>query len=197
MLCRNMIRTIMLRSRMPLAAGCLALAGCSQPVSTPVASQGTQNIKADVVDWGMTSVLTAQGVKQGEIRADTAYLFNDSSLWKLRGMRVTFYGDNGQERAEVTADRGEIHTNSERMEAYGHVVLVIPAQGPSVPARTIHTSQLDYDPDRGPSGQIWSDSATVMIQGSDTTRGTAFRSDLDFKNVQVRNPRGAVGGGVF
>ncbi len=185
----NMLRISRDRTLPLLAVLCLTLGGCDQPVNTPVASQNLQGITADDVIYGMTSYVTAAGIRQGQVKADTAYMYNDSSVVRLHGMHVVFYGDDGQERATVTADRGAIFQNNERMEARGRVVLTIPADG-----RRITSSELNYDPDRD---QIWSDSATVMVQGSDTTRGTSFRSDLDFKNVQIQNPRGAVGGDVF
>lgn len=172
-----------------LAVGCLGLGACQQPTNTPVASKDLQDIKSDMVLYGMTSYLTDKGVRQGQIQADTAYVYQDSSLVKMRGMHVVFYAKNGAERATVTADRGTLHQRSQRMQALGHVVLIVTAD-----KRKVQSAELNYDPDRD---QIWSDSATVMTLGSKVTRGTSFRSDLEFNNVQVQNPRGAVGGDVF
>ncbi|NJD19106.1 MAG: LPS export ABC transporter periplasmic protein LptC, partial [Gemmatimonadetes bacterium] len=83
----------------------------------------------------------------------------------------------------VTADAGELDENTDRMVARGHVVLIVHADG-----RRLETAELSYDPDQD---RIWSDSATVqtMADGS-VTRGSAFESDLDFKNVVIRNIRG-------
>ncbi len=172
-----------------LAVGCLGLGACQQSVSTPVASRDLREIKADMVLYGMTSYLTDKGVRQGQVQADTADVFQDSQVVKMRGMHVVFYGKDGQERATVTADGGDLQQNTQRMEARGHVVLIVAGDG-----RRIESAELNYDPERD---QIWSDSATVMRQGSQITRGTSFRSDLEFKNIQIQNPRGAVGGDIF
>ncbi len=185
------MNTIELRKTrlMWLAVGCLALGACQQPTNTPVASKDLQDLKSDIVIYGMTSYLTDRGIRQGQIKADTAYVYQDSSFVKMRGMHVVFYGKDGQERATVAADSGSLHQRSQRMEARGNVVLIVAADH-----RKVQSAELNYDPDRD---QIWSDSATVMTLGSQVTRGTSFRSDLEFKNVQVQNPRGAVGGDVF
>jgi LPS export ABC transporter protein LptC len=161
----------------------LLLAACGEPEDTPVASADVQGIGADLVQYGMVSYLTASGVREGRVQADTAYAFYDSATVKLRGMRLVFYNPDGTERASVTADAGEMNENTDRMVARGHVVLVVQADG-----RRIETSELHYDPDQD---RIWSDSATVQTLTNGTvTRGTAFQSDLDFKNVVIRNIRG-------
>ena len=158
-------------------------AGCNKPVDTPVAAEEVQEIKADMVTYGMTSYLTVDGVRQGRVDADTAYLYNDSSEVSIIGMHVIFFDDNGRDRATVTADSGRLNQRTQRMLARGHVVLVVAADG-----RKIESAELNYDPDRD---RIWSDSATVQtLRNGAVTRGSSFESDLEFKNVRIRNIRG-------
>jgi len=105
-------------------------------------------------------------------------------------MRVIFYNEDGTERATVTADMGEMDENTDRMLARGSVVLLMHEDG-----RRIETAELNYDPNQD---RIWSDSATVQtLADGSVTRGTAFESDLDFTNVRITNPRGAIGNIVF
>jgi LPS export ABC transporter protein LptC len=157
--------------------------GCDKPVDTPVAAEAVQEITADMVTYGMTSYLTADGVRQGRVDADTAYLYNDSSEVSIIGMRVIFFDDDGRDRATVTADSGRLNQRTQRMLARGHVVLVVAADG-----RKIESAELNYDPDKD---RIWSDSATVQtMRNGSVTRGTSFESDLEFKNVRIRNIRG-------
>jgi len=165
------------------------MSACTEPTNTPVASSDLQGIKADVVFYGMESYLTSQGVRQGRIQADTAYMYNDSSLIQVHGMHVVFYDTDGRQKATVTSARGELDRKSERMIARGNVVLVVAADG-----RKIESAELHYDPDLN---RLWSDSATVMYNGADTTKGSSFQSDLEFKNVEIKNPRGALGGDIF
>jgi LPS export ABC transporter protein LptC len=155
-----------------------------------VASEELQSIQADLVDYNMVSFLTHTGIRQGRVQADTAYLYGDSASLKLFGMHVVFYNDDGRDRADVVSESGELDQRSNRMVARGHVVLTIYADN-----RTIESAEINYDPDRN---RIWSDSATVMRYADGrVSRGSSFESDLEFKNVQVKNPTGAVGGIVF
>lgn len=160
---------------------------CEEPTQAPIAPPELQELGADLVNYGMVSFLTASGVREGRIEADTAYVFSDSALVRMRGMELVFYEDDGRARATIVAERGELDENTDRMVARGNVVLTVHADG-----RRIESQELHYDPNRD---RIWSDSATVQtLPGGRTTRGTAFESDLDFRNVRIANPRGSLGG---
>ncbi len=168
----------------------LLLAACDGPTSTPIASNELQGIQADLIDYGMMSYITHAGIREGRVQADTAYFYNDSSSLQLRGMHVVFYNDDGRERAAVVAEGGEMDQKTQSMIARGHVVLTIQGDG-----RKIESPELNYDPERD---RIWSDSVTVLTYPDGrVTRGTAFDSDLEFKNVKIANPTGAIGGIVF
>lgn len=165
-------------------------AACDRALETPLASEDILGLGADLVTTGMVSYLTAGGVREGRVEADTAFAFNDSSMVRLKGMRLVFYQADGSERASVTADEGELDENSDRMVARGNVLLVVHSDG-----RRIQTAELHYDP-RGE--RIWSDSATVQtLANGSVTRGTSFESDLEFRNFRLANPRGAISNIVF
>ena len=156
----------------------LFLMACDGPVDTPVASAEVQGIEADLVYYGMVSFLTASGVREGRVEADTAYAFNDSAVVKLRGMRLVFYNADGSERAAVSAEG-----------TAGAWPVGIGRLADSA------SSELNYDPN---ADRIWSDSATVQtLANGSVTRGSAFESDLDFRNVRIANPRGAISNIVF
>jgi len=176
--------------RMLIPAFALTVAACDGPTDTPVASDDLLGVEADQVIFGMTSYLSASGVREGRIMADTAYFFTDSSAVRLRGMEVVFYHADGRERATVRAREGELDQSTDRMVARGDVVLVIHED-----RRRIETAELHYDPARD---RIWSDSATTQtLADGSTSRGTSFRSDLAFQNFRLENPRGAVGEVIF
>ena len=71
------------------------------------------------------------------------------------------------------------------MTAWGDVLLIVHSD-----QRRIETQELNYDPE---SERIWRDSATVqtMVDGS-ITRGSAFESDMEFRNVRIASIRGAI-----
>lgn len=160
-------------------------AGCRDERNTPLASDFAQSIEAPVV-FGMVSFLTASGVREGRVEADTAFTYADSAKVELRGMLVTFYDENGEPRATVSGRRGEWWQDTDRMVARGDVVLRVHTDGSRIESAEIH-----YDPE---NDRIWSDSATVRTLADGTvTRGTAFESDIEFQNVRVLNIRGGAG----
>lgn len=169
-----------------VAVGLFA-AACGDQIDAPVAPGEVLELQADNVMYGMTSFLTLNGVREGRIQADTAYLFVDSAKALLKQMNVVFYDERGQERALVTGLEGEWDQDTDRMVARGEVVLTVHADG-----RTLESAEIHYDPI---AERIWSDSATVQRLADGTvTSGTAFQSDLEFNNIRIENPRG---GGVI
>jgi len=175
-------------SRLALFAW-LALSACQDEVETPIAPGELLELGADAVQFGMVSFLSASGVREGRVQADTAYAWNDSSKVLLRGMNVVFYDENGRPRATITALGGEMNERTDQMVARGDVVLTIHADG-----RRIESPELHYDPNRD---RIWSDSATVQTLNGQVTRGTSFEADLGFTNFRIANPRGDIGRIVF
>ena len=167
--------------RLLLAGVCAALAGAAcEPASTPpVVDPWLLELDADNMILGMDHEMTQGGVRNAHLYADTAYYYTDSTAYQLRGLRLVVYTVTGAERGTLTAERGVLDEESEAMVARGNVVLVLPQSN-----RRLETTELHYDP---ATEKIWSDSATVFTDGSATTRGSGFDSDLEFTNVQVRN----------
>ncbi len=182
---RTRLAPILVAVALPLLVG-----GCEEPVDTPLAPPELLELGADFVQYGMTTFLSSSGVREGRVEADTAYAFTDSSKVVLQGMRLIFYDENGGPRATVTALGGELDERTDAMIARGDVVLRVHGDG-----RVIETSELFYDPNRD---RIWSDSTTVQTLASgQVTRGTAFESDLEFRNVRIENIRGDIGQIIF
>ena len=158
---------------------------CDEPVSTRVAEEDLFSIEADAVLFDMMDYLTTDGVRSGVIHADTAHVFNDSSEIRMQGVEMTLFHADGQERARVTAESGTLDRNSQEMLARGNVVLVM-----NDGAQRVESPELFYDPE---GDRIWSDSNSVFTRDGRVTRGTCFRSDLQFTNYTVCNIRGAAG----
>lgn len=176
-----------LRAVLALAGALGAAGACSDQPQTPVAAADLLELEADMAVFGMQQAITVEGVRKALLAADTAYTYRDSTAIDVRALRLTLYTDTGVERAFVTAQRGTIEPNSQRMEARGNVVLTIPDQ-----ARRIESEQLHYDPNRD---RIWSDTFTVMIHQGQRSTGEAFESDLEFTSVKIFGARGRSGSG--
>ena len=160
---------------------------CGEEPETPVAASELQGLEADQAVYGMRMNITVSGVREALLYADTAYTYRDSINIDVRALRLTLYTETGVERAFVTAERGSIDPESQRMAARGNVVLTIPEQ-----ARRIESPTLNYDPNRD---RIWSDTATVMIHQGRRSTGESFESDLGFTSVKVYGARGRSGTG--
>jgi LPS export ABC transporter protein LptC len=172
------VRTAMLAALATATAG-----ACSTEIQTPVATGDLQAMEADYVAYGMVSFVTANGVREGRIEADTAYVYEESTSAILKTMHLVFYDELGNERATVTGTDGDWNMETNRMVARGDVVLLVHAD-----SSTIESQEIYYDPGLE---RIWSDSTTVrtMKDGS-VTSGTAFESDMSFENLTIANMRG-------
>lgn len=163
----------------------ISLGGCGEPDAVSLASSDLQEIDADNVIFGMVSFITTNGIREGHIQADTAYLFVDSAKAELHQMRILFFNEDGSQLATVTGTSGEWDQTTDRMTAWGDVLLIVHSD-----QRRIETQELNYDPE---AERIWSDSATVQIMADGSiTRGSAFESDMEFRNVRIASIRGAI-----
>jgi LPS export ABC transporter protein LptC len=164
-----------------LLTGVLVLGGCGSQEDTPVVSPDLLEVDADGVIYGMRSLITLEGVREGMVRADTAYFYEDSSSVELRQLSLTVYTEDGRERALVTAERGWLNVDTNEMVARGNAVLTVRADG-----RIIESAELNYNPNED---RIWSDSATVQRLDGTVSEGSSFESDLEFTNVRIVNMR--------
>jgi LPS export ABC transporter protein LptC len=165
----------------------LALTGACQEEEVDVGgvTPEMEGLDSPIV-FGMIAYLSANGVREGRVQADTAYTWADSVKVDLRNATTIFFDDNGNERATVTSRTGEWDQETDRMIARGDVVLLVHEDGSRIESAEIH-----YDPE---IDRVWSDSATVRTLGDGTVQsGSAFESDIDFTNVTVRDVRGGTG----
>ena len=164
-----------------LLSGVLLLGGCGSQDDTPVVSPDLLEMDADGVMYGMRSMITVEGVREGMVIADTAYFYEDSANVELRQLSLTVYTEEGRERALVTAERGWLNLDTIEMVAQGNAVLTVRTDN-----RIIESAELHYDPN---AARIWSDSATVQRFDGVVSEGASFESNLDFTNVLIRNMR--------
>lgn len=163
----------------------LGMAACGE--SPPLLTVPAEFVAfdADGIVFGMTHRFTQEGRLEAIVRADTAIQWQDSSTVHLRGVDLRVFHEDGSERARVTSTRGILDLRTERMAAYGDVLLVMAESN-----RRLESQEIHYDP-RG--DRMWSDSSFVYFQGSRRTSGRGFESDIEFRNFQIRG-RGPGGG---
>lgn len=164
-----------------------ATVACGEVTEAPIADPDLLDLEADNVIFGMSSYLTTNGIREGLIQADTAYMYVDSAHVDLRGMTIVFHAEDGTPRATVTGRTGEWEQERDIMVARGDVLLVLHEDG-----REIRTEELHYD---AYGDRIWSDSATTQTLPDGTvTRGSSFESDLEFEDIRIENVRGGARG---
>ena len=179
----------LLHAQLFFAGFLLTATACTDSPPGMVIDPYLEAIEADYIIFGLRSYLTRNGIREAIVEADTALVFQDSTVVFLRGhVRLTAYNEElGTEKAVVTSDRGRLDTDTNELFAEGNAVLVIQADG-----RRIESYELRYIPD---ANRIQSDSTTVMYDGDTTIEGTSFTSDLDFTNVVIQNGR-TLGGSI-
>lgn len=160
------------------------LAGCGSGGVEPSAVADAGDMRADNIIVNAQEWLTKDGVRSALLVSDTAFVFRDSSVVHLKGVRVTMYDENGKSTGHLTSKRGTVNQRTQGMTALGNVVLIM--QG-----RRIETEELHYEPR---SSRIWSQVATTMTDNGNTVHGTSFSALLGpggvLKNVHVENPKG-------
>ena len=161
----------------------LLLVACTEGPPRMVVDPDLAAMEADYIIFGLTDNVTRGGVREFLLEADTALIFQDSTMVLLRGnVTLTAYNEElGTEKAVVTSDRGRLDKSTNEMLAEGNSVLLIRSDG-----RRIESYELRYTPD---SNLIQSDSVVVMYDGDDVVEGTSFNSDLNFERVNITNAR--------
>jgi LPS export ABC transporter protein LptC len=128
------------------------------------------------VTFGVTHVMTKNGVRSAILEADTAVQTDNGRKWDMRGVNIQFFTETGAESGTLTSRTGEYTPNDGSFVARDSVVLVtLSAEG----RRQLETEELYYDV---ASEQIWSDSSFVLRDAGGTSRGSSFRSDVNGEN---------------
>lgn len=124
------------------------------------------------VTFGLTHTMTKEGVRSAVVEADTAVQQRDGRRWDLRGVEIQFFTESGAQSGTLTSRTGEYQPDDGSFIARQDVVLVTQSEGGT---RRLETEELHYDVR---TEQIWSDSAWVLDEGGQVSRGTSFRSDV-------------------
>ena len=97
------------------------LAACGQKGSAPpTLAQASLADSAEQVMVGVRTLLTNGGVMRGELFADSAYVFDNSTRFELRKVRATFNTPTGTKDGVMSADRGRYSTAQQILDGYGH-----------------------------------------------------------------------------
>lgn len=167
--------------RVPIAAAVLLIAGiaaCStQGSAPPVATEASLADSAEQVMLNVRALLTDRGVQRGEMFADSAYIFDNSTRFELRKVRATFNTATGAKDGVLSADRGRYSTGAQILEGYGHAKVVTNS------GRSISSPHLRYNQ---AINEVSSDSAFTAVQADGSVvSGIGFRADPQLNHVTI------------
>jgi LPS export ABC transporter protein LptC len=163
----------------------VVVSACQQPTSNAgTADPSLTNMDASFTTYSMDSYLTTEGVRSGQVHADTAFFYEETAQWRLMGVRMTVFDEIGASQATVVADSGRLTESTEQMTAWGNVRVELPNS-----SCQIESTELQYDP---LADEIRTDKPVEFRQGDRVTRGSGFTSDLEFENFSIRSPVGPI-----
>ena len=164
----------------------LAAGACSQPSSPPPAADAAIPDSADQVLFGGRTALTEGGLRRGELRFDTAYVYDQGRRFELKGVNSTFYeATTGAQQGTLVGREGTYNAATGVMEARGSVV-VTRSDG-----AVLTTPQLRYT---AGTNQITSDSSFKLNDpGRGDVVGIGFVTDPSFRELRVLKTLSATG----
>jgi LPS export ABC transporter protein LptC len=175
-----------MRRQVWLAAAALfvAMACQTQGAAPPVKRGVGMADSAEQVMLGVRMLLTDRGVQRGELFADTGYVFEDQTRFELRKVRATFNTSTGTKDGVLSADRGTYNQREQRLEGFGHVVIVT-TEGKRLTSPHMKYMQV--------ANEVSSDSAFTLVEPGRNVSGIGFRADPQLTRIQILRNVGGQG----
>jgi LPS export ABC transporter protein LptC len=154
--------------RISLALGAvavLALAACGDKKQPPVAAAPSVADSADQILVSTHFLLSNNGVKRGDLTADTAFILGEGTRFDLRKAHVVFSTETGTAQGTMDGNRGLYNTQMQVLEGFGDVVVRTPD------GRTLKTPHATYNQILR---TIVSDTNYTITRGNDSQTGIGF-----------------------
>ena len=161
--------------------------GCSNE-STPLPNKRSNNYP-DQESWGVTIVLTNQGIERARVKSGHLEKYNKREFIILdENVTVDFYDRYEKHISKLTSLKAEVNQTSNNMKAIGDVVAV------SDSGITLFTDTLIWDSEKE---KMNTDNPIMLTtEEDDTLYGIGFESDLDLQNWKVIKPTGVINRGI-
>lgn len=160
---------------MRIAAGLLVaslavagLSACRDTAPPPVTTAPTAADSAEQVMEGVGLTLVQQGLKRGDLLADTAYTFDDQTRFLFVKPRVTFNTETGAPNGTMSAERGTYNMRTQVLEGFGNVVIT------SADGKRLTSPQVRYNQ---VTNEVSSDTTFEVLSGDRVQRGVGFTAD--------------------
>ena len=132
-----------------------AASACGKSTRPPSVGGPSLADSAEQVIYNGHFFLTANGIKKGELFADTIFVFTDQTRFVLRRVRATFNTETGAPNGTLRGDRGTYDLRAQLLEGFGNVVVE------SVDGRKLMSNHLRYSQMRN---EVSSDSAYTLVR---------------------------------
>jgi LPS export ABC transporter protein LptC len=162
-----------------------AFSACGGAERGGIASATMAADSADQLIWGLTTILTKDGVREAYLSADTAYEYDAPGRVDMVGVKVTFYSADGVPESVLTGKQGTYWTRTNQMSARDDVIIVRQSDG----AR-LRTNFIEYDPSQN---QVRTDKPYVADKGAQHISGVGFVCDPAFVNCTSQQTHGNAG----
>jgi LPS export ABC transporter protein LptC len=159
-----------------VACVALGLLGCGAQSEPPQGKESGELPDQVILEFSTTE--TFGGDKSWKLFADRAEVFDDKGFSKVTGVRILFYGPEGEVTSSLTSERGRVSEGSRDLQAFGDVLLE------STEGVTLETESLRWD---NKNERIWSAEFVTVTSENEVLTGYGFDSDPGLKNVQVHS----------
>jgi len=176
----------MSRSWIPAACGLAmaALLGACSEEPTGTTTEATFALRDYLISNGFEFTSTVDGVRNADVVADSAWSWQDSTVTYLFGVQMDFFDSLGVASARLTSQQARLDAETQDMVATGNATLRVLELN-----YLIQSPELYYSPE---SDQIRSDTVTRAQLDGKLLTGTRFVSDLQFRNIEIDSPVGAI-----
>lgn len=163
----------------------LAAAGCDRPGSSPN-GPGAARDSSEQVMYGALTVLTADGMRRGDVAGDTVRVFDQATRFEFRGVRAQFVTTAARPLSTLTAPRATYLLTGGVLQTRGKFIIVSDTS-----RRRIEGTDVRFDVGRN---ELASDSAFVATAGTRRLTGVGFTADPGLFNVRcLRSCAGSLG----
>lgn len=162
-------------------------AACGDVEPPPITTEPTLADSADQVMFNVRFGLIRDGIRRGELFADTAFVFDQNARMELRGVRSNFYTEAGSLQGTLISREGTYDSRNGLLEARGN------ADVTTADGRKLTSPELRYDISQN---QVLSDSSFVLTEPGRRVEGIGFSSDPSLRNVVIRKTIGGAGGAI-
>lgn len=171
-----------LRQTLGLAAIFSGGIACAEDPQSAPGQGGFDDLGADHEGLAVSTDIREEGALRARVFGDTVHTWENSGRMVLFPVSVDLYDEDGGLTGHLTADRGELDTNTQQMTATGSVVVVNTDS-----TRMLLTEELHFDPR---NDRIWSDVESTLVEETSRLQGLGFTATSDLRQIEMTGSTG-------